>query len=345
MKNYWLVWFALVFASCSTDVDIYADYKDVPVVYGLIDARADTNFIKITKAFCGTNDNPVNAYEAALVYDSSNYPGKLDVFIEELKSTANQPYQPTGRRFYLDTITKHNKETGVFYSPHQKLYYTTERFNTNGTGGKYRYQLHIVKPDGDIVTAETSVVNGDISVTTPQITFQSTPSHQTSTLVFSSTEEAVLYEFGMQFNYREVRPGQPEEKKEISWGYGPKTLSQYEKVAGADNLYKFGYSVNTLFYILERAIGNDTVCDENHPNVTRYIDDFYIIVSAAGEDFNNYYEYTQTVYNGFSFSSDYSSIDGGYGLFSSRIFVKKKTELSSRTKLDLFRQPWGFQEQ
>lgn len=346
MRNSLLVVLAVfVLASCSTDVDIYADYKDVPVVYGLIDAHSDTNFIKITRAFCGTNDNPINALEAALVSDSSNYPGKLDVFIEELKSSASQPYQPTGRRFYLDTITKHNKETGIFYSPHQKLYYTTERFNTNNAGGKYRYQLHIVKPDGDIVTAETSVVDGDIEISTPQITFQSAPSHQTSTLVFTSTEEAVLYEFGMQFNYREERPGQPMEKKEVSWGYGPKTLSQFEKVAGSDNLYKFYFSVNTLFNVLERTIGNDTVYDENHPNVTRYIDDFYIIVSAAGEDFNNYYEYMQTVYNGLSYSSEYSSIDGGYGLFSSRIFVKRKTELSSGTKIDLFKKPWGFREE
>lgn len=37
----------LVLASCSTDVDLYNDYKDIPVVYGLIDAQADTNYIKI----------------------------------------------------------------------------------------------------------------------------------------------------------------------------------------------------------------------------------------------------------------------------------------------------------
>ena len=346
MRN-WLVigMLALVFCSCSTDVDIYADYKDTAIIYGLIDANADTNYVKITRAFCGTNDDPINAFEAAMVYDSNNYPGKLDAYIEELKSDASQTYQPTGRRFYLDTITIHNKEAGVFYAPHQKLYYTTERFNTNSSDGKYRYQLHVVKPDGDIVTAETSVVGGDISFGTQTVSFQSTPSHLTSSLVFSSTEEAVLYEFVMQFNYREVHSGQPMERKEISWGYGPRTLEGYESVVGADNLYRFYYSVNTLFTILERAIGNDTVWDENHPNVTRYIDDFYIIVSAAGEEFNNYYQYAQVLQNGLSSSTDYSTIDGGYGLFSSRIFIKKKVKLSSDTKLDLFGKPWGFQEQ
>ena len=96
--------------SCSTDVDLYADYKDVPVVYGMIDVTADTNFIKITKAFCGNNDNPINANEAALVYDSSNYSEKLNAYIVELQSGSGHTYQETGRTFILDTLTIHDKE-------------------------------------------------------------------------------------------------------------------------------------------------------------------------------------------------------------------------------------------
>ena len=106
-----------IFSACSTDVDIYADYKDVPIVYGLLDYRADTNFIKITRAFCGTNDDPINAHEVALIADSSNYPGKLDARLVELKSTIGSQYEPTGREFVLDTMTIHDKEEGTFYSP------------------------------------------------------------------------------------------------------------------------------------------------------------------------------------------------------------------------------------
>ena len=79
------------FSSCSTDVDLYADYKDTAIVYGLIDAKADTNYVKITRAFCSTNDHPINAFEVAPIYDSSNYPGKLDAYFLELKSSQGQP--------------------------------------------------------------------------------------------------------------------------------------------------------------------------------------------------------------------------------------------------------------
>ena len=149
----------------------------------------------------------------------------------------------------------------------------------------------------------------------------------------------------MQFNYREGRPGQTLTKKEVTWSYKPRTLGSYEKVEGADNLYRLYYSVNTLFNLLERAIGNDTIWDENHPNVVRYMDDFLVFIVAAGEDFNNYYQYVQTTQGGLSLSSDYSNVDGGCGLFSSRILTKNKVKISSGTKHDLFRKPWGFQEQ
>lgn len=337
--------FLLGLFSCSTDVDIYADYKEIPVIYGLIEATSDTNYVKITKTYCGSNDDPINALEMAPIYDSSNYPGKLDAFIVELKSSHDQPFYPTGRKFDLDTITVHYKEEGLFYAPHQKVYYTTEPFNTNNGSDKYRYRLCVVKPDAEMVTAETSVVGGDVSVGQTVVSFQSAPSGAVSSMIFASTEEAVLYELGVRFRYRESHAGEPFVNKEVHWSYGARTLGGYEKVENTDNIYRLYYSVNTLFNYLEKAIGNDTVWDVNHPNVVRYIDDVTVFVAAAGEDFNNYYQFLQSAQSGLCLSSEYSNVKGGVGLFSSRIFVRKEVELSSRTQFDLFNKPWGFREQ
>lgn len=347
MKNKLLITLLVLLAlySCSTDVDIYADYKEIPVVYGLIEVTSDTNYVKITKSFCGNNDNPINALEVAPIYDSSNYPGKLDAFIVELKSSHGQPFSLTGNKFDLDTITVHYKEDGLFYAPHQKVYYTTARFNTNNGSDKYLYRLCVVKPDYDTVTAETSVVGGDIAVGQTVVSFQSAPSEAVSSMIFASTEEAVIYELGVRFRYRESHTGEPFVNKEVHWSYGARTLEGYEKVENTDNIYRLYYSVNTLFNYLEKAIGNDTVWDENHPNVVRYIDEVTVFVAAAGEDFNNYYQFLQSAQSGLCLSSDYSNVEGGVGLFSSRIFMRKEVELSPRTKFDLFNMPWGFREQ
>lgn len=342
MRNWVLIGLlALIGCSCSTDVELYADYKDIPVVYGLIDAQADTNFIKITRAYCGTNEDPINAIEVALIYDSSNYPCKLNAYIEEMKSVSGQDFQPTGRRFQLDTLTIHNKAEGTFYSPDQLLYYTTERFNTNDEVNKYRYKLNVVKLDGDTATASTSVLGGNISIGVSQVSFFSGSTPQTNSFMFRATEEAVLYEFGMRFNYYETHPGQPTEQKQVAWSMGAKPLEAYEKVAGTEDVYEVYYSANTLFNLMEQVIGADTVWDDNHPNVIRHIDDFEVFVSASAEDFHIFY---QSLQHGLSLSTEYSNVKGGCGLFSSRIYVKKIAQLSSGTKYNLFHEPWGFVE-
>lgn len=334
------------FLSCSTRVDLYSDYKDIPVVYGIIEANADTNFIKITKAFCGTNDDPIDATEAALIYDSSNYSEKLDAYILELQSTTGQPYQFTGRKFVLDTMTIHNKDHGTFYSPDQTLYYTTEQFKSNNGNNKYKYRLVIIKPDGDTVTAITTPLGGDFAIINTGISFQSEPTEALSDLRFRAIEDAPVYEVGMRFNYWEQHLGQPMEHKFVSWSYGVRPLSGYEYADFSGNVYMLHYSPNRLFNQLSNAIGNDTVWDTNHPNVIRYVDNFVVSMSAGGKELFEYLETTGVAENGIVPPvTTYSNINGGYGLFSSRCKTAKQTRLSYRTLLDLYNKPWGFVEQ
>lgn len=114
MKRLYLILclpFMALFSACSTDIDLYGDYKQVPVIYGLLDANADTNFVKITRAFFVEGD----ALQVALNPDSSNYPGKLDARLVEYCNGDSV------REIVLDTITIRKKESGVFYAPAQKL--------------------------------------------------------------------------------------------------------------------------------------------------------------------------------------------------------------------------------
>jgi hypothetical protein len=343
-----VVFFIAVFASCTTDVDIYAEYKDVPIIYAMLDFRADTNYIKITRAFCGTNDNPINANDVALIYDSSNYPGKLDARIIELESTNGGSYHPTGREIVLDTITKHNKEEGVFYSPDQLFYYTTEQFKSGTNGKRYKYKLIVVKPDGDTVTAQTSMVgNEEFRIATSKVSFQLAPSDELGQIVFKADGMASLYDVKMQFNYSEQHGNQEVKWKHISRSFGTKPIDEYRQVEGSPNLYYLEYSVNWLFNALANAIGGDTIVNENHPNVIRHIGDFVISISAGGEELYVYYLANQAQLNSpMSLVTSYSNIEGGYGLFSSRTTINKTTGLSYYATRDLFSvTAWGFKEQ
>ena len=353
MKNiHFILYFSVLvacFYSCSTDVDIYADYKEVPIVYSMLNAQADTNYVKITRAFCGTNENPINANEAALVYDSSNYEGKLDARLVEYESTYGNHFEPTNRVLMLDTMTIHNKEAGTFYSPDQIVYYTAEPLRNGNSRRRIRYKFVAVKPDGDTVTAHTTMVGSeDFAITSGSASFQIAPTDAMGKIVFRADGVASVYEITMRFNYREQHGSQGMEHKSVSRSFGTKPLSSYPKVEYADNVYYEEYSLNWLFYALANAIGNDTVVNSNHPNVVRFADDFVVTISAAGDELYYYYltnEAQESSCAGGLYTV-YSNIEGGYGLFSSRTTIEKTPRLSATAQRDLYgKESWGFRQE
>ncbi|MEY4125105.1 MAG: hypothetical protein RL770_1686, partial [Pseudomonadota bacterium] len=59
----------VLFHACTTEVELNAPYKSTTVVFGLLDPKLDTQYIKINKTFLGDGNN----YDFALIRDSSEY--------------------------------------------------------------------------------------------------------------------------------------------------------------------------------------------------------------------------------------------------------------------------------
>ena len=335
------------FNACTTDVELYADYKDIPVIYGLLDASQDTNFIRINRAFSGSNDHPINASEVALIADSSTYPGKLTAYIAEYKAVFGGNYTPTGDTMWLDTITIHDKEGGVFYSPSQKAYFSPDKwiFDNNSSTSKYRYKLVVFK-ENDTVTAETGLVGGqEFKILTTSLHFSANPSDNTKKVKFTYADNAVFYDVQMVFYYKESLNGGPLVDKQVSFSTGAINIDNL----GTENqsLY-ITYLENTLFNALTEAIGADTVLYPAHPNVVRYFDDLHpmkILISAGGDELYNYIQVNSQ--SGFSQTvPDYTNINGGYGVFSSRVHLEQFVSISAGTKRDLYgKEAWGFVQQ
>jgi len=322
-----------VLVSCNTNVNLYADYKDVPVIYGLIDVTQDTNYVKIIRAFSGSDDNPIDASQVALIPDSSNYPGKLPASLIEYKASVSGQYTPTGREIRLDTITIHNKHYGTFYAPNQKVYYTTETFNMDTPSWKYKYQLVIYTPN-DTVTSETDLVGGDaFKILTTSVTFSPTGQDKTGKISFTPAENAAVYEVRLVFNYKEQKPNEAMTDKKVEWSYGAISTDDLEYESGH---YFIKYSQVTLFNMLGSAIGADTL------NVTRYIGTFEIHVAAGGRELYNYIQINSPSEGLSQTIPDYSNIKGGFGVFSSRINLDATAMLSAKTQTDLIGMNWGF---
>lgn len=322
--------FAVLFFSCSTDVDLYADYEEKPVVYCLLDAKADTNFVKITRTFFVKED----AYQIAANPDSCNYPGKLDVCMVEYCNGDSI------REIVFDTITIHNKEQGIFYAPHQKLYYTAERLCMNTKSEKYSYRLKIVLPDRAL-TAETKMVGSNyFNVQSLGLNFSKEYFGTRRPFLFRPAINADIYHVTITFTFLEQRtPDADSVPKTMVWDKG----YYYEgDLANSmmEGYYVFKYRPEEFYAHLIEFIGGDTVS-----GVRRLLTDYptEVIIEAAGENLSRYIYFNDPTNGIAAGDSEFSLIDGGYGVFSSRMSVSRPIRLGGETVPELMEKTnWGF---
>ena len=210
----------LTWTGCSTEVDLTAPYDSLPVVYGLLEVEADTQWVKVNRTWLGEGNQLV----AAQTPDSSEYPaGSVEGWIVELNpSTTGQilgDEVPTGREWMLEETMVDNKETsGIFYGPAQRVYYAvTPSDSQEGLREDKLYRLELRLPDGKEARATTSMVEssiGSISYPPPGVpafeigmaSLNSTGTASYSEFVFrwNSSPGASLYTAALVVNYTEI---------------------------------------------------------------------------------------------------------------------------------------------
>ena len=104
---------SLFLGSCSNDLEINAPWKDVTVVFGLLNKNETTHYIRISKAFLGEGD----ALQFASQFDSLYYnPDLLDVKVYRVYNGVVED------SFLCAAVTDIDKDPGIFSSPSQILY-------------------------------------------------------------------------------------------------------------------------------------------------------------------------------------------------------------------------------
>ncbi|HNW72233.1 MAG: DUF4249 family protein [Bacteroidales bacterium] len=308
-----LVTLAPVLFSCNKELNVNADWKDVTVVYGLLDQTQDTTFIKITKAFLGPGD----AMQFAKIPDSSNYPDKLEVRLDEYNGTTLVNSLP------CDTVTIHNKQAGdsIFYYPDQLMYYTTAPLNENSL-----YKLFIKnKNTGKEVTAETELV-GDFTIERPQVA-SFIPGY-TFEVKWTPSKVGKRYQLVIRFWYQEAKKTDPANPvmKYIDW-------LVFNNILAADNqMTSFDYFFpGDAFY---SVVGSKIKVDTSLAGRSAHHCDFIFTVAASA--LNTYMEVTEPSLSLVQERPAYSNINNGIGIFSAR-FIKSNNdmEISSPTKAEL----------
>lgn len=183
---------SLLLFACTTEFDSTANYKDITIVYGLLDQTDSISYLKINKAFLGDGNVLLMAQEE----DSSSYGAKLEVKVEDYYNNS------LVKTFNFDTTTIFNKDTGLFYAPKQVLYkaVTYSQLNKDHT-----YKLIITnKITSKQILSQTGLVSPlviDKPKTTARIDFTS---EIPGSVEWQSSKNGKKHQLLIRFNYKEI---------------------------------------------------------------------------------------------------------------------------------------------
>jgi len=285
--------------SCEEDFEINAPYKEITVVYGLLDPGDDTVFLKINKAFLGDGD----VMEMAKIEDSSTYKNNLDAFIEEWENGSMV------KSYQLDTITIGGKEDGVFYNPYQVIYYVPYEpvFSR-----EYKLSVYI---NDRLIEARTNLVN-DFSISKPSagsrfIQFRKDTDGE---IEWESARNGKRYEVLIRIKYKEVLFNSPDTVyKHVDWALGTKKSATDQ---GGEEMV-VPYSNDGFYTLIANEIPYQDATEESNVK-ERYTNDVDFIIAVAALDYNTYMEVNEPSNSIVQDRPEFTNVENGTGLFSSR---------------------------
>jgi hypothetical protein len=301
MKKIWTISFLIgiiaFMNSCDNEIDLTAEFRDIPIVYGILSRADSTHYIKIQQAFLGQEGD--NALEIAQIADSLYYE-ELDVSIERTS---------TGQIYVLNKVDGNLegqvKEEGVFADEPNYLYKLIIPAGEELEGGE-EYVLRLNRGDEKPeVTASTRIIS-DFTFTQPIATAEVNLQYRGYTLRWRKTDEVALYDVKMAIHYLE-QSSTATTGKTIIWNIE-------DNVSAEDGSTSFAYEFDgESFY---RFLGAELDDNDGFPRFFQSLD---FIVDASGEALSDYINIGQanTGITSSQVIPNYTNLSEGLGVFSS----------------------------
>jgi hypothetical protein len=307
----------LTLPSCETDVDINTDWKEITIAYGLLNQLDSAHYLRINKAFLGGD-----ALQIAKIEDSSSYKNNLEVVMEGWNTSGLQ------HTITFDTVTISNKDSGLWYNPYMVVYKGVGDLNTS-----LQYRLNIRNVNtGHLVNAQTNLINGFLilkPVAGGRLTLFKGFS---TTFEWRNGKNAKRYEPVIRFHYYEI----PQNTSDTI----PRYLDWVLSTVTSNNLEGAGESSisfsNDGFYDF---VNNRLSDNFNGRRLAGKVD---FIISAGGEEYDTYMRVNGPSYSLVQDRPEYTNIENGLGLFSSRYSVEREKRLDPRAEDEIIKLEVGF---
>ena len=310
MKNFLIICCAftvLLFTSCENEFTVNADWEDITVVYGLLDPQEDTNWIRVQRAYLGSEpasasfDNPDSLY-----YEN------IYVSLVEFENVNGSIGNQVGDTIRLTVdYTSRKLEEGTFTTDGYRLYRTQRSINPDNI-----YKLVVKKPDSKHPDASsTTLIVGGANEGFAFIKPNQFVKEFNGGMEWYASNNAKIYEIDVYLRYKEVNRSTGDVQhlvQKIDYGLIEGSLAEAE---GGDEI-KFNELPDYLYQKMASSF------PPLPPNSLRFMKDMRIEVWAGGEDLAKYIGLNKPTLGVNQSKPEFPDIENGVGLFSSRTKIK-----------------------
>ncbi len=286
----------LGFISCDNELNVIEDFKDIPVVYGVISSSDSAQYIRVERAFVDPN---TSALELAKIADSLYY-----------QNAEVRIINSSGIEYNLSRVNGEDegypRESGAFAETPNYLY-KIKTSDINLTAGE-EYTLSLNRSENlETVTARTKLV-GESTILTPSSSIGFAYVQPTK-IRWRKGAQARVFDIYIQVNYRErvTVSSNDFEKKSVSWQMASNISSS------GDNVENFEMPGVDFYSFLIGAI-------EINPELERRFDDITLTLVSGGSEILELNRLSEANL-GITSSQDipvFTNLSEGRGIFSSK---------------------------
>ena len=284
----------LLFSSCDNDLVVVDDWKDIPVVWGLLNKSDTAHYIRVEKAFL---DPTTSALDIARIPDSLYYENAA----VSLKRVSN------GQVYTLDRVNGdlegYPREGGIFAETPNYLY-KIKANEINLVVGE-EYEINVDRGDGTpVVTAKTVILPKPVLRNPPVGSVMGLRPKSNVDIIWNEIEDAGVYDLKLRFHYleRNATTGNQFVPKFFEWSIVDNFTETDFTVEGTD-----------FFNQINARIDEDL-------QAARTFSSIEVILWVGGVELAEFIKVTQANL-GITSTQDipsYTNLSEGVGLFSSR---------------------------
>jgi hypothetical protein len=306
----------IAFSSCENEVDINAEYKDLSIIYGMLNPKLDTNYIRVQRGYLGSEPAASSVSQSdSLYYDTAD----IKVYIRE----------------YTNDATEFDKEAPLVYDGSIVLdsglyavngYYLFRVPTDLDILSSREYEVVIVRSDNSEASARTGIV-GEIAIQIPRATV--TAKVFNGIIEFKirqdlggnnpeATAKMTAYQPIIQFHYKEVDLITKVEEFKTQTINLPLVETIFDEV-------KLNFTGTELNQALSERINKD-------PNKIRFFQSLDVEVFGASEELMTFIELNKPSTGINQNRPEYNQVINGTGILSSRTF-QKRLDVSLQSQL------------